>query len=782
MRYLALAVTALALVSCNRDPNYLKQKYLQNGNKYFAAGRLNEASIMYRKALEKDRRYGEAWYHLALTQLKQGGVASAVESLRRAEQSLPRGTADSDDVILKLSEIYVIAAQAQPNNQQIVKDVADFAGGLLKRNPNSWQGHKISGDLGVLDTTVKYRRGDKPEAKQALTGAIEEYRKALVAKPGDYVITLALGRTLVLDSEVAEGESLFRILTAKEKTNLNAYYELYHLYLAQRRIPEAEGVLKTAIQNNPAQTPLRLELARFYYGTNKKDELLSLLNGMKSDLKQFPHAYVQAGDFFIRVGQFDEAIKQYEEGIQKDPQRKTVYMKHEIEAFVRENNLPLAYAKNNELLKIDPKDAEARGLEATFKLDKGEVTEAMTDLQSVVTAKPNNFVARFNLGRAHFARGEYEQARQEFDKAVQIRPDYIPARLAQTQVALIRGDAETAVHTSDEILRISPGSIQGRVMKAAALQRLQKFEDARAVLEPVLAKNPKQVETLLELGVLDLGEHKYKEAIDSFHRAWTAAPNNIRGLLGESKAYLLDGQAEKSVALIQTEVQKEPNRQDLLRELGNAQMAAGQFDAAVASYQSLMARVKEPRQLTDIWSRIAQAYRYKGDVPHSIEALEKSRQGVPDNPLVVTNLGMLYEQMGKMDVAKKYYETAIRIDQNNGYALNNLAYLITETDGDLNVALTYAQRAKQRLPNYNEVTDTLGWIYIKKNLTDSAIDTFRGLVTQAPQNPTFHYHYAMALNQKGDRDTARKECQAALAGKPSKNQENEIRQLMSRLG
>jgi tetratricopeptide (TPR) repeat protein len=229
-------------------------------------------------------------------------------------------------------------------------------------------------------------------------------------------------------------------------------------------------------------------------------------------------------------------------------------------------------------------------------------------------------------------------------------------------------------------------------------------------------------------------------------------------------------------------VQKEPNRQDLLRELGNAQMAAGQFDAAVASYQSLMARVKEPRQLTDIWSRIAQAYRYKGDVPHSIEALEKSRQGVPDNPLVVTNLGMLYEQMGKMDVAKKYYETAIRIDQNNGYALNNLAYLITETDGDLNVALTYAQRAKQRLPNYNEVTDTLGWIYIKKNLTDSAIDTFRGLVTQAPQNPTFHYHYAMALNQKGDRDTARKECQAALAGKPSKNQENEIRQLMSRLG
>ena len=40
----------------------------------------------------------------------------------------------------------------------------------------------------------------------------------------------------------------------------------------------------------------------------------------------------------------------------------------------------------------------------------------------------------------------------------------------------------------------------------------------------------------------------------------------------------------------------------------------------------------------------------------------------------------------------------------------------------------------------------------------------------------------MALNQKGDRDSARKQCEAALAAKPTKSQEDEIRQLMSRLG
>jgi Flp pilus assembly protein TadD len=138
--------------------------------------------------------------------------------------------------------------------------------------------------------------------------------------------------------------------------------------------------------------------------------------------------------------------------------------------------------------------------------------------------------------------------------------------------------------------------------------------------------------------------------------------------------------------------------------------------------------------------------------------------------------------MGEPDLARKYYEAALRVDPGNAYALNNLAYLIAESNGDLNEALTYAQRAKQKLPNFSEITDTIGWIYLKKNLPDSAIDNFKALVIQAPQNPTFHFHYAMALNQKGDREGARRECNAALTNRPAKEQEAEIRKLLAKLG
>lgn len=770
------------MMSCNRDPNYLKQKYLQSGIKYFDGGRYKEASIMFRKSVEADRKFGPAYYHLALTDLKLGQVANAVPAFRRAHELLKPGTADADDADLKLSEIMILAAQAQENNDAIIKEVQQTVDGLLKRDPNSWEGHKLTGDLAMLATAKLYRGTRVEDAKKELGTAIAEYRQALKAKPGDPVITLALGRTLVVDGENAEALGLFKSIVDKDKNNLNGYYEMYRVDLSQRKLPEAEAVLKDAIRNNPKDTQLRLTLAQFYYGSGKRPELVSQLNQMKADLKQFPNAYFQSGDFYLRVNSPDEAIKQYEEGIQKDPPRKNTYLKHEIEAYVRSGKPSVAFEKNEQILKNDPKDPEARGLRATFMLDRGDINSAMGELQSVVTAKPNNFVARFNLGRAHFARGEFEQARQEFDEAIKLRPDYLPARLAQIQVSLLRGDSDAALRQADETIRIAPTSIEARVMRAAALQRLQRYDEARALLTAILDKQPKQVDSLLELGVLDLNQKKYKDAQDLFRRAWEANPGNLRGLLGESRAFLLDGQQDKSVQIVEAEAQKKPANLDLQKEVGNAEVSAGQYDKAIGAYQNLLAKVPDPRLQADLETRIGESYLRKGDIQQSINSLEKAHQGQPTNSTLTTNLGMLYEMQNKPEVARKYYEMSIKVDPNNALALNNLAYLISQTNGDLDVALTYATHAKQRLPEHTEVNDTLGWIYMKKNLTDQAIDTFRTLVVKAPQNPTYHYHYAMALLQKGDRDTARKECQSALADKPGKLLDGQIRQLMAKAG
>jgi predicted Zn-dependent protease len=114
-------------------------------------------------------------------------------------------------------------------------------------------------------------------------------------------------------------------------------------------------------------------------------------------------------------------------------------------------------------------------------------------------------------------------------------------------------------------------------------------------------------------------------------------------------------------------------------------------------------------------------------------------------------------------------------------ALNNLAYIIAESPGgDLDQALTFAQRANQRLPQAVEIADTLGWIYLKKNLADNALEIFRNNVTKSPNNSTYRYHLAMALYQKGDKTRAKQELQNALTHNPSKEEESNIKELLQK--
>jgi len=93
-----------------------------------------------------------------------------------------------------------------------------------------------------------------------------------------------------------------------------------------------------------------------------------------------------------------------------------------------------------------------------------------------------------------------------------------------------------------------------------------------------------------------------------------------------------------------------------------------------------------------------------------------------------------------------------------------------------------ATRAKQLLPNLNEVSDTLGWIYLKKGMADNAIETFKDLVGKAPHTSTYRYHLGMALAQKGDKPAALTEFKKALTDDPPKAERDKIQESIQKIG
>ena len=108
----------------------------------------------------------------------------------------------------------------------------------------------------------------------------------------------------------------------------------------------------------------------------------------------------------------------------------------------------------------------------------------------------------------------------------------------------------------------------------------------------------------------------------------------------------------------------------------------------------------------------------------------------------------------------------------------DVLFSIVSNGKDLDQAMTLVQRAKQQAPNNDDITDTMGLIYVKKKLTDNAVTLFTDLVKKQPKNALYHYHLGMAQLQKGNRATARQSLQTALQLKPAKQDEARIRELM----
>jgi tetratricopeptide (TPR) repeat protein len=194
MRAVAVAVFVCLLVSCARDPETAKRSLLTRGNSYFGRGQYKQASVLYRLAVQKDKRYGAAYYKLALTELKLEQIQKAVEDLHRAIELLPADSPESDDAKGKLSDLYL----ALTRDQRYLDEVEDFAQDFLRRDPNSYAGHRLTGDLLFVGAQKAQSSTHPQETKKLLASAIEEYRKANAAKPGQANTITSLARTLAL--------------------------------------------------------------------------------------------------------------------------------------------------------------------------------------------------------------------------------------------------------------------------------------------------------------------------------------------------------------------------------------------------------------------------------------------------------------------------------------------------------------------------------------------------------------------------------------------------------
>lgn len=761
---LALVPLLLLAMACSRTPQAESQRLVDNGNKFYGRSKFKEASIMYRRALAKDPKNGDAYYRLGLVSLKLQGWNDAARALRRAVDLQPNNA----DAATKLADLYWLSYVSKPEaGKSLVPEIQELSDALLKRDPKSFDGLRLAGYLAL---TVP----DYPKA-------LEKFQAANVVKPNDSHLGLVLSNTLLAAKKPDEAEKLAKETLERNKTFAPIYDLLYRLYISTKRLPDAEGILKAKVLNNPGTEVFRLQLAAWYYGTQRQPEMEKVLQDMISDSKNFPFAHLSVGKFFARLSDFDRARREFDAGMAATPKEKATYQKSIIELLAAQGKFSEATLLVNEVLKADPKDSVALELRSALGIQSGDpaqIQTAVTDLQMLVSKNTGNGVLRLQLGRALLAQNKPDQARAHLEEALRLRPDLIPAKILLAQIFATKKDYTRALALTDDVLSVDQRNLQARLIRTSSLLGIGERAKAKTELEAMAKAAPNSADAKFQLGYINYAEGNYKEAASLFHELRQTNPGDIRGLVGVVETDVAQKDFKGAADLVEAEMQKDPNRLDLRVQLGSVLARAGQYDEAIKQFSILVQ--KDPKS-ADYQLKLGESYREKGEFNSALDHFKKASALAPNNVAPLVRLGMMLDGVGRRTEAKPYYQQIIRLEPDNVIALNNLAYIKAEEGADLDAAMSYAQRAKQKAPHEPDISDTLGWIYIKKNLSDEAVHVFRDLVKERPTNPSYHYHLAMALFQKGDRPGARQECEAALKNNPSKEDQSKIRDLMGKV-
>ena len=752
-----LSAVLLAVSACTSSHDYVNK-----GNKLFAQGRYQEAILNYRKAIQKDPGFGEAYYRLGLAADAANDSVQAYAALRRAAELLPSAT----DVKEKLADLVLVSYANDPSHPQgEYVQLTRLSGDLLKANPRSFEGLRVKGYLALSD-----RKYDE---------AIGLFRQAQQVNPSDASIGHAVSETLLRSGHPQESEKAALEVIAKQKTYGPIYDELFNLYLSQNRTADAQKILETKVNNNPTQSAFILQLARYYADRNKPTEMNAALQKLLSRPSDFAQARLDVGDFYSAIHNYEESKRYYYEAAKASPASRLTADKRIIRVLNAERRLQDALQLADATVKNYPRDLEASSLRAGLWLETGkpeDLTRAVQVFQDLSAKNASDATLHFQLGRAQLASGDFNSASAQFAEVVKLRPGFVEARYELAQISLRQHRPTQALEQASAILALRPADMRAGVLHAAAQLAAGNRDGATKESNALVRRFPNAPEPKMLLAEVASTEGKFGDAEEILRKTGVDDP---RVSLGLAQTYARQQQAGKAVEVLSEALKKNPNSVELHQNLASIAASSGQYDLAIREFQELL---RSNPKSTLLYLRLGEMYAAKNDDAQAIATYRKARELSPGDEAPTVVLAQALAADGQPEAAIAEYRKFLSSHPDSPNALNNLAFLLCDTGRSLDEALKLAQRARQAAPKDALFADTVGYVYLKKGMLDTARRTFETLVRNYPTSSTFHYHLGMALFEMGDKEGARRELDHALAQHPGSSEESQIRKLAAKIG
>ena len=282
-----------------------------------------------------------------------------------------------------------------------------------------------------------------------------------------------------------------------------------------------------------------------------------------------------------------------------------------------------------------------------------------------MVANPTEGLAEvfYGIGDALAGEGGLDMGIIFLQFALYLEPDFPLAHAALAEAYESAKKYDLEMQALDRIGPDSPLWLNVQIQKAFALNSLERVEDAKALLEKLIAKYPEDTRPLDALGNILRSRERYAEAREYYTRAlelidkptkenWTLFYS--RGVCNERLKNWPQAEADFKQALALS-----PDESLVLNYLGYSWVDQGVNLKQAMDYIRKAVKLKpDDGYYVD---SLGWAYYRLGNLAAAVEHLERAVELKPDDPVINDHLGDVYWKVGRKLEAKYQWQQALTL-------------------------------------------------------------------------------------------------------------------------
>jgi tetratricopeptide (TPR) repeat protein len=198
--------------------------------------------------------------------------------------------------------------------------------------------------------------------------------------------------------------------------------------------------------------------------------------------------FMRGGDWLDK-GEWDNAIKDFDECIRLDPTNASAFVSRGI-AWAQKKDYDKAIRDYDGAIRLGPKNALALYNRGIAWHDKKEYDKAIRDYDDAIRLDPRNAFYFIGRGLAWTHKLEYDKAIRDYDEAVRLNPNYALTFRNRGVAWRDKQEYDKAIRDLDEAIRLDPKNAFAFSSRGLAWWHKKEYEKAIRDLDEAIRLDP----------------------------------------------------------------------------------------------------------------------------------------------------------------------------------------------------------------------------------------------------------------------------------------------------